>query len=505
MSISSAIGSERRSRVSGYIIKKGFFDNSTGNLPQTIVVLGEANTANQAGLVTTKKEITSADEAGLTYGYGSPIHQIMRILRPISGDGVGGIPTIVIPQTTAVGATATVIEWTITGNATKNATHTLIVNGRESLDFNPYTFNIAIGDTPTMVAQKAADAINNVPSCPFSATIAAGVISFTTKWKGLTAANGKVTISNNGNTAGLAYALTETTLGTGAVSLATALDQFENDWFTGVINAYGEATLSDLEQFNGFPDNENPTGRYQGRIFKPFMAFFGSTLSDKDDLALITNDEDRIGQCTNVLCPAPGSDGFPYEAAANMMALFARIMQDTPHLDVNGKYYPDMPTPASGVIGDMSDYNNRDFLLKKGCSTVMLVQGAYQVQDLVTTYHPLGESVPQFNYCRNLNLDWNVKDGYSILEERHVKDHVLVKDNQVTDASKAVKPKEWKAILNEYFNDLSVKAILADAAFSQASLRVEISTENPNRFETSFRYQRTGIARIQSTTAEVVV
>ncbi|RLA00709.1 MAG: hypothetical protein DRQ42_04880 [Gammaproteobacteria bacterium] len=83
--ISTAIGLERRSRVSGYKIKKGFFDQETPNRPQIIAVFGEANEANQSGLSVTAKEITSAQEAGEEYGYGSPIHQIMRILRPISG------------------------------------------------------------------------------------------------------------------------------------------------------------------------------------------------------------------------------------------------------------------------------------------------------------------------------------------------------------------------------------------------------------------------------------
>ncbi|AGF91176.1 hypothetical protein CHPG_00024, partial [Cellulophaga phage phi3:1] len=90
--ISTAIGSERLARVDGYKIKKGFFDNVTSNLPQVIAIFGEANTANQAGLSVLKKEITSALEAAQTYGYGSPIHQQMRILRPENSDGVGGIP-----------------------------------------------------------------------------------------------------------------------------------------------------------------------------------------------------------------------------------------------------------------------------------------------------------------------------------------------------------------------------------------------------------------------------
>ena len=103
-SISTAIGVERRSRVAGYKIKKGFFDNVTSNLPQLIAVFGEANDANQGALTVIKKEITSAQEAAELYGYGSPIHQQMRILRPTGSDGVGGIPTIVFPQISDGGA-----------------------------------------------------------------------------------------------------------------------------------------------------------------------------------------------------------------------------------------------------------------------------------------------------------------------------------------------------------------------------------------------------------------
>lgn len=500
--ISTAVGSERLSRTSGYKIKKGFFSNDTPNLPQQVVILAEANTANQATITTDKKEITSADQAGQVYGYGSPIHQIMRILRPVNSDGIGGIPTIVMPQLAAVGATATVIVWTITGNATKSVTHFISINGRESLDAKPYAVNIVVGDTPTIVAQKYADAINAVLGSPFIATVALGVLTLTTKWKGASAAAANAVIDTNGDAGGLTYALTTTTPGTGVADISAALAQFQDTWYTSVINSYGTASLASLEAFNGIPDDDNPTGRYAGIIFKPFMAFFGSTLSAVSDLQAITNAAARTNQVTNVLCPAPGSLAMPYEAAANVVALFCRVMQDSPQLDIGGKYYPDMPVPTSGSIGEMGDYNNRDLLLKSGCSTVKLDAGAYQVQDLVTTYHPIGEVPLQYNYCRNLNLDWNVKDGYSILENIFVKDHVIVLDAQVTDVSGAIKPAEWKAVLFDYFDDLGQKALINDPQFSKTSLQVQIDPTNPNRLNTFFRYKRTGTARIESTDAE---
>lgn len=500
--ISTAVGSDRRSRVSGYKLGR-FQSNETPNLPQFIALFGEANTANQSGLTVTKKEVTSANEAAELYGAGSPLHRIMRILRPVSGDGVGGIPTIVFPQITAGGATATVRAWTVTGTATANATHYVIINGRDTLDFQSHAFSVVTGDTPTIIAGKISDAINAVLGSPCSAVSALGVMTATSKWKGSTSAQLNIVIDFGSNAAGVSYSQTTSTDGSGVVSLAASLAQFGDDWYTAVINPYGEAQFDVLEQFNGYPDPVAPTGRYAGIIFKPFMAYAGSVLSDKDDLALITNDADRIEQVTNVICTAPNSKGFEFEVAANAVALFCRIMQDSPHLDVNNKAYPDMPIPSDGNIGDMSDYNNRDFLVKKGCSTVILENGQYKIQDFVTTYHPAGEIPLQFAYARNVDLDWNVSYGYRLLETRFLKDKTLVLDNQIVDVAGVIKPKEWKAIVFGYIDDLAQNGLINNPAFSKVSVVVAISTINPDRFETFFRYKRTGIARIESTDVEV--
>lgn len=499
--ISTAVGLDRISRVSGYNIKKGHFSTATQNLPQIIAVFGEANTANQSGLTVTKTEVTSAAEAATLYGYGSPIHRMISILRPASGGGVGGIPTIVFPQISSGGATATTRAWTVTGTATANTTHSVVINGRNSLDFQYYTFDVAIGDTATMVAAKIATAINGVLGSPCSATSALGVVTATSKWKGTTSAELNVTINYGSNAAGLSYSQTTSTDGSGSVDLSTSLSQFGDDWYTMVVNPYGAAQFSALESFNGIPDDLNPTGRYSGLIFKPFCAYFGSVLSDKTALATITNDSNRINQVTNVLCPAPASKGFTFEAAANVVALASVIYQDNPQIDVSGLSYPDMPIPSDGNIVDMGDYNNRDYLVKKGCSTVMLVQGAYQIQDLVTTYHPAGEVPLLYSYPRTLNIHWNVKDSYSTLERLYLKDKTLVSDTQTVDVINCIKPREWKGIVFDLFDDMAESALINDPEFSKNSLQVQIGETNPNRFETAFDYKTTGTVRVSSTTA----
>lgn len=499
--ISTAVGLDRISRVSGYNIKKGVFNNETQNLPQIIAVFGEANMSNQAGLTADKVEVTSAAQAGELFGYGSPIHSMMRILRPISGDGVGGIPTVVFPQVTGEDATPAQREWTVVGTATGNATHTIIVNGRTNIDFKQYTVDIVSTDTPTEIAGKICDVINGSLSCPCFANNTAGVITFVTKWAGATANEFNISINYGDTPVGVSYSQTDTVSGAGTVDLAPSLAQFGDTHYTMVLNPYGNTHLGTFEQFNGLPNDTNPTGRYSGLIFKPFCAYFGLNYTDKFDFTDITDNSPRIGQVTNVSCVAPGSLGFSWETAANVVALASVVYQNTPHLDVSNLAYPDMPVPSNGQIGDMGNYNDRDFLVKKGCSTVLLKNGVYVIQDLVTTYHPEGEVPLQYAYPRNLNLDWNIADSYKTLETLYLKDKTLVADGQIVDVDGCIKPSEWKGIVYDLFDGEAQKALINDPEFSKASLNVQISTINPNRFETAFKYKRTGIARIESTTA----
>jgi len=500
MSISTAVGSERISRIVGYKLKKGNFPTSTPNLPQRIFLLGQGNAVNQATMPDTLREITSAKEAGTLYGFGSPIHQMMRILR--NGDGVGGIPTVVFAQPDAEGATQTVItvDLTLATTATDSATHYVVINGRVGMDGAEYGYSVVKGDAVATILQKIADACNNVQGCPCIVAVDNGQLTFTSKWAGATAAELSVTFDDMDKDCGIVYSIESTVAGTGVVDLTDAIAGMGSDWNTIVINPYGSTVFTTLETVNGIPDPDTPTGRYAAIIFKPFISIWGSCEDDKAVLGAIT--DARKTQVTHALAPAPNSAGFTWEAAANMAYLFALQSQNNPHLDVNAKAYPDMPVPTDGIIGDMSDYNNRDYLVKKGCSTVDLVAGAYVVQDFVTTYHPDGELPPQYRYPRNLMLDFNVRYGYYLLELINVVDKALAPSDQSIGVASTIKPKDWKQIIRSYADDLASRALIADADFMKESITVAVSLTNPDRLETYFRYKRTGIARIASTDAE---
>lgn len=495
--ISDAVNDERISRVVGYKIKKGNFATVSPNLPQRVAVFTEANTDNQATFPTEKTLITSAKQAGELYGWGSPAHIKARILFPKSGNGIGGIPVYFHAQEEVGGAAAKILTITPSGVATANGTHYVKLSGRKGLDGEAYAINIEVGDTTADITAKIGDAINNILGAPATAVDTDYEVTLTSKWKGLTANEMNVEIDTNDKDLGITYAVAEIQAASGTPSVNAALAEFGNDWTTIVLNGYGlvDAVLDELETFNGVPDPTDPTGRFKGIIMKPFVAICGSVSEDPSAISDARKDEVTIA-----IAPAPLSLGFSFEAAANMTVLQAPCAQDTPHLDVAGKSYPDMPTPTS--IGSMSEYDNRDIIVKKGCSTVSLKSEKYQVEDFVTTYHPVGESPAQFRYVRNLyNIDLNVYYRYYLLEQLYVVDHVIAKDTDTVNATKVVKPKQWKQVLGKLASDLVVSALIVDAEFMQNSLNVGLSVLNPDRLETSFNYKRSGFVRIASTTA----
>lgn len=495
----AAVGSERISAVVGYIITKGDFRLSSPNLPQQIEVFAEANSANQSGLDITRWRVTSLSAAGTKYGYGSPIYHALRILFPKFSDGVGGIPVYVTAQTQAGGATAKVYTITPTGTATENATHTLIVAGRDNIDAQSYSYTVQTGDTATQITAKISDVINSVLGCPFIGAEIAYEAILTSKWKGLTANDLTISIDNGGKAAGITYSTLSLQSGAGTPSIASALTGIGNNWSTIGINGYGLNTtvLSSLEAWNGIPDADNPTGRYVGTVMKPMIWLSGSVLNDPSSIT-----DPRAAEVTNSVSPAPLSPGLPIEAAANDAVVFALISQNTPNLDILNKFAPDMPSPLDAVIGSMASYNERDRIVKLGCSTVDFVSSKYQYKDPVTTYHPEGEIPPQYRYRRDLMIDFNIRYGYLLLEQTNVVAHQIANDTDIVNAANVIKPKQWKQVLGGYFDDLVSRGLIVDAAFSKASLSVTIDSTNPNRLNTSFRVKRSGVARISATTAE---
>ena len=99
-------------------------------------------------------------------------------------------------------------------------------------------------------------------------------------------------------------------------------------------------------------------------------------------------------------------------------------------------------------------------------------------------------------------LDLNVFFGYYLLEQAYVVGKTVAGDSDIVNVTGVIKTSSWAGIVRSYFDALALRALITEVEFSKSSLDVDLSTTNPDRLETFFRYKRTGVARIASTTAE---
>lgn len=494
-----AVDSNRLSNVIGYDLRPGEFNQVTPNLPQRIVILGQPNTANENGITENEiKEYSLLKSVGDRYGYGSPIYNMMRILRPQSGTGVGSVKTIVIPQKASDSATTKILNVEPTGSATANATHTLVINGRRRIGAARYDFTIVKGETAAQIAQKMVDTVNDALAAPVTGKVDTNVTASEsllaeTKFAGKIADELNIEVDTNDQPAGVSYSVTEDQSGAGVPAIQSALNKFV-EWNTIILNPYGTDVHTTLEDVNGRPSEYGGTGLYSPTVFRPFVALFGNR--DGDTTIDFSTQKEEV---TNVVCPAPNSPNFNHEVAAAYGRLLATTAQNTPHLDIQGRKVPDIT--VGETAGKFSDYNFRDAAVKRGWSTAEIEAGAYVIRDFVTTYHPDGETPLQFNHVRNLIIDWNIRFRYSLLEESFVVGKAIASNGTFVQASDVIKPKQWKAQLAEFAEDLSADGLISEPSFFKANTEVTIDDVNPDRLNTSIKYKRTGFARILSTTA----
>ncbi len=506
--LSTAIDAAAVARTVGYALGFKDFSEASRNLPQRITIFSVIQESLQGAFTdwNIRHTVSSVQEVLDLFGI-CPAYYLMRILKPVSGGGIGSIPVDIFPILETTGALS-VGTLTITGTADKTVTHTVVLNGRKFIDSQSAQYVVESGDTATEVAAKVFAAVNAMLSASVTgAAGAAGEVDFTSKWQTLTANEISLTIDIGTDDAGLTYALPTFISGAGAFDLSTALANIGEIWTTGIINTFDDSLFDVFEDFNGAPDPDTGgTGRWNAKTVKPFIACLGTKISVKATLLALA--AGREADLTNCLAPAPNSLGFTFEAAANMLGAFMLKMNNKPHSTAAEVYFPDMPFPLNGDIGDMKDYNNRDDLVKGGVSTATFDEAlGYRIEDFITFRRlaAQAEQAKDWRYCRDIvGIDFNVAYQYRLTEETYLVARTIVNDTDVVDSgvsADVIKPKDWKAILFDFFEDLGKKALIADVAFAEASLQVAISGVNPKRFETTFNYKRTSTVRISSTTA----
>lgn len=484
MAISTAVDISAVARVLG--IKTNFKNLRDGRvviLPQRIALFGQGAT----GMVfaSSKRQVTSANDVGTLYGYGSPLHLAAKQLFPANGDGVGTIPVTVYPLSDAAGAQAATGAIELIGSQIESGAYRFVVNGIRSEQFS-----ILTGEAGEAVLSRAAAAINAVLDMPIKAAVDAETnkVVITSKWKGLSA--NAISIQVSGDLGqGVEFALTQLSGGLINPSVSTALDQIGNVWETMILNCLN---IEDTEALSAYSDFGN--GRWGALVRKPLIVFTGNVSADVDDATLIPDSRKR--DKTNVQLVAPDSVDLPFVIAARQLARIVKVANENPACDY-GSQVADGINP--GEDGKQWDYQVRDKAVKKGSSTIEIRDNQIFIGDTVTFYHPEGEETPPYRYVCDIvkiqNIIFNLNLIFAVAEWDGAP---LIPNDQPTTNPRAKKPSMAVAAIASLVDSLGLNAIISDVDFTKKNTFAEINEQNPKRLDVSTTVKLSGNTNILS-------
>jgi phage tail sheath gpL-like len=484
MAISSAVDASAVARVVG--IKTAFKDLRGGGalfLPQRIVVIGQGNTA--ATYDTTKRQVTSANEAANLYGYGSPIHLAVKQLFPTNGDGVGTIPVTVYPLDDDASGVAAAGDITPSGSATGAASFRVYVNNIASEDFV-----VASGDNVAAITAAITAAVNAVLDMPVIAVDNSTDVGLTAKWKGTSGNDLTVeVVATSEDNSGVSYAVTQPVGGLVNPDVQTALDQVGNVWESMALNCLDIADTDALDAYSTFGE-----GRWGALVRKPLVVFTGNTATTVT--AATTISDARKTDRTNSQLVAPGSDDLPFVVAARQLARIAKVANNNPPQDYGSQAATGL---TAGADGDQWTYADRDVAVKKGSSTVEVKDSVVNISDVVTFYHPSGDPIPAYRYVCDIvklqNIIFNLDLIFAVPEWDGAP---LIPDDQPTVNRSAKKPKTAVAAVCALLDSLGLNAIISDPATAKENTFAAINDQNPKRLDVATTVQLSGNTNIIS-------
>lgn len=482
MTISAAVDPSAVARVVG--IETKFSDLRGGRvtyLPQRVAIIGQGTAL--ATYASTKVQITSAVEAGQTFGFGSPVHLAAKQLLPANGDGVGAIPVTIYPLQYALGSGAGIGTLSPVGVATSAAAIRIVAGGVRSKGIA-----IPSGASVANAVALIVAGINAEVDMPITAVDGASTtVIMTSKWAGSSA--NKIVVSVEGEApAGMTLGVSALVGGTINPDVQAALDQFGGVWETLVVNCMDLTDSTALDAYSVFGES-----RWGALERKPHMVFTGSADTMSNVTAITSL---RTLDRTNVCLNAPGSPDASFIIAAAMVARIAKVAGGNPAQDYGNQR---ALTLTPGLDSLQWDYATRNAAILGGASTSEIIGGIVHVADTVTMYHPAGDPTPAYRYVRDVICLMNVLFNVDLIfASPGWIGAPLIPDNQATVNRSARQPKAAVAAVCALLDSLGLEAIISDPDTAKANTVAEIDGANPKRLNVATIVQLSGSVNIIS-------
>lgn len=463
--------------------------------PEIIVCIGQAQDGKK--VETDKLYLASgnADDAGVIFGFGSPLHRQAIKLFPKAGNG-SKVDTYYLPVAAPTGGKATIktvtptlsstgIAKTINGylrlkdqvfeaaadvagkvatNAHNNPAKAPRGTVLNSYEVKKYPFSLSKGMSVADVLSTIKESLDDYLELPFSISIAENVMTLSSKWQGTDSLFEFDIVDDNedpltADAHGISFAIevTQEAAGVGKLSDAALAVMNTELGVTRVISQYANDTVLDQlkEKFEAW--HEGLTAQY-------------------------------------VICysaiKAPESDAVP--GTYDLQVL----------LDAGNKRKDDsINVQLVGDFGELRplEYQERNRLLKAGYSNIVKqTDGSYKLMDLATFYHPVGVSNPLYRFDRDVTVVANIAYDlmYQFRDTEAWKSVIIASEKDVTTNPDVRTLKDVKAAVNTRIGLLGLAGLIANYVEAQNNTVVEIDSSNPNRININPKFEITGVGRI---------
>jgi phage tail sheath gpL-like len=407
-------------------------------------------------------------------GDGSMLAAMYSIFR--RGDPLGQIWVLPIKLATGTAATG---KLTITGTATEAGLLSAYIAGRR------VRATVATGMTAAAAATALANAINATVNMPVKAVAAAGEVTLTAKWKGLTGNDVRLEMNRAGlvngerTPAGLVVAVTVMASGAGSPDMDDVLAAVGDEEFEFICQPYTDtASLDACRDWMG-----DISGRWAwssllyGHVYSAMRGTLGSLVA----AGVVRNDQHITieGFEANVASPVwEHAAAFAARTAVFISADVARPTQTGELVGVDA-------APA----GERFTLQERQALLSNGIATTTSGDGVVRIERGITTYQRNAYGQPDDSY---LDSETMHTTGYVMRRLRSVVTtkygrHKLADDGTRFGAGQAiVTPSTIRAEIIAEYRAMETEGIVENAELFAQYLIVERDANNPNRVNVLF-------------------
>ena len=463
--IFDSVPSSAKANLTAVELTKDKLSTGLNVVTQRIALVGQADASLTSYTAGVPSQVFSANEVGQKYGFGSQIH--LMAIKLFANCGSVEVEAFPLKEDVAdVAATGSIA---ITASTVLAGTLALYIAGEY------VSVPVTAGQTATQIGDAIVTAVTANANLPVSAVNTSGTVAFTANWKGLTGNDIDISVnlgSDDSLPSGVSVVITDMASGRGNPTISTSLANIsENDIYTVIVHPYTDTTnLTAIEAFEAT--------RWDSRVVKGFVAITAIRGSYATAIALT---ESRNSFVSSIV----GAQGIPQtgaEVASAVAGVVAKSAASDPSLQFHPTQIIGLTAPAKS---DRWAWTVQDAALKKGCSTLSVVNGNVVIGQMINTYQTTstGAKAPDVDTYLNtvMTLIAILYDRQQYFLQTWGRAKLSVDGQTFATGQRVMTPVVMKAELLARYDLYIERGWVLDRESYKDTIIVEIDSSNKNR------------------------